>query len=220
MMTMRTKLIAALTAGVLAVPAAAIGAPKQLSANDKPQVSGPLTTNGGLQGCNKRTERHKGEAVARLHICNGYYIFDPDEESNAAADYGAYWVQGTVDAVNGWCTRSVVTELDGGGNGVTKRSPKPGTTLKTNKGRKVTPKIKVDAEGNTDSPATIKNTFRLRPGTLKSRKNGSKFRLTWTGKSRRKLAFVMGNEIQWETGESPPTFTPQVFAQFEKRDNC
>jgi hypothetical protein len=219
-MTIRTKLIAALTVGLLALPAAAIGAPKQMSANDKPQLSGPLSTDASLKSCKRKTEKVKGKAVARFHICNGYYVFDPDDETEDATDYGAYWVQATVDAVNGWCTRSVVTELAGGGSGVTQRSLKPGTTIKAKKARNVTPRIKVDADGNTDTPGTIKNTFRLRPGTLKSRNTGGKFRLTWTGKSPRKLASVMGAEIRWATGESPPTFSPQVFARFEKRNDC
>jgi hypothetical protein len=219
-MTTRTKLIAALTAGVLAIPVAAIGAPKQLSADDRPQKSGPLSTRPSLQGCKKKTQRHEGQAIARFHICNGYYVFDPDDETNTTTDYGAYWVQTTVDAINGWCTRSVTTELFEDSNGVTKRALKPGTTIKTNKGRKVTTKIKVDAQGDTDSPGTLKNTFRMRPGTLKSRRQGSRFTLVWTGKSQRKLAYVMGAEIRWTTGDSPPTFTPQLFARFEKRNDC
>jgi hypothetical protein len=219
-MTNRTKLIAVLTAGMLTLPAAAIGAPKQLSANDKPTITDPLSTNKSLQGCKKKTQKHQGEAVARFHICNGYYVFNPNDESDDEDDFGAYWVQTTVDAVNGWCTRSVTTELAGGGSGVTQRSLKPGTTIKTKKGRTVTPRIRVDAQGSTDSPGTIKNTFRLRPGTLKSRNTGDKFRTTWSGKNQKKLAFAMGAEIRWATGDSPPTFTPQVFARFEKRNDC
>ena len=219
-MTIRTTLIAVLTAIVMIAPAAAIGAPKQLAATKKPQVNGPLTTNGGLQGCKKKTERHQGEPVAHFQICNGYYVFDPDDETDAANDYGAYWVQATVDAVNGWCTRSVVTELEGGGNSIAARAPKPGTTIKKKKGQKFTTKLRVDAQGNTDSEATIKNTFKLRPGTFKARKKGSKFLLNWAGRSKKKLAYVMGAELMWAAGGSPPTLVPQVFARFEKRNNC
>lgn len=219
-MTKRTKLIAAATAAMIAFPAAAAGAPKQLAANDKPTQSGPVSTNKNLQGCKKKTQRHKGEAVARFHICNGYYVYDVDQESDADTDFGAYWVQATVNAVNGWCTRSVTTDLEGGGDGVTQRSLKPGTTIKANKARNVTPRIKVDAQGATDLPGTLKNTFRLRPGTLKARTPGDTFRLTWAGKSQKKLAFVMGAEIRWATGDAPPAFAPQVFARFEKRNDC
>jgi len=219
-MTNRTKLIAALTAALVALPAVAVGAPKQLKANNKPTLSGPVSTTPNLQGCKKKTQRHEGQAVARFHICNGYYVFNPDQETDADTDYGAYWVQATVNAVNGWCTRSVTTELTGGGDGVTQRSPKPGTTIKAKKARNVTPRVRVDAQGNTDSPGTLRNTFRLRPGTLKSRRAGSTFRTIWTGKSQQKLAFVMGAEIRWAAGEAPPGFAPQVFARFEKRNDC
>jgi hypothetical protein len=220
-MTNRTIVIAAFTAVLLALPAVAFGAPRQLSADDWPKVSDPLSTNNDLRGCNKKTQKKEGKPVARFHICNGYYVFDPDDETDNENNFGAYWVQATVDAVKGWCTRSVVTELGGGGGGgVTQRSLKPGTTIRTKKTRNVTPKIRVDAQGATDSPSTIKNTFRLRPGTLKARKKGGKFRLTWTGKQKAKLAFVMGAEIRWATGDNPPTFKPQVSARFEKRSDC
>jgi hypothetical protein len=132
-MTKRTKVIALLTAALLALPAAAAGAPKQLSADDWPKVSKPLGTNASLRGCNKETQKDdKGRPVARFHICNGYYVFDTADETDSESDFGAYWVQATVDAVKGWCTRSVVTELaGGGGGGITQRSLKPGTTIKT-----------------------------------------------------------------------------------------
>jgi hypothetical protein len=220
-MSIRTKVIALLTAALLLLPATAIGAPRQLSADDWPKVSKPLSTDESLRGCNKKTQKDQGKPVARFHICNGYYVFDTADETDNESDFGAYWVQATVDAVKGWCTRSVTTELKGGGGGgITQRSLKPGTTIKRKKARNVTPKITVDAQGATESPRTIKNTFRLRPGTLKSRNKGDNFQLTWTGKKKSKLAFVMGAEIRWATGDQPPAFTPQVSARFEKRNDC
>jgi hypothetical protein len=218
-MSNRMRMVALVAAGLVALPALAVGAPKQMDAASKPTLTGPVSTTPPLQDCNKKPEREGGEIVARFHICNGYYVFDPDDESDTANDYGAYWVQGTVDSMNGWCTRQIRTFLERGADFITARAPKPGKKLSPNKTRKFTTKLTVDAQGAATTDGVIKNNWLVLPGKLKSSLlRAGKFRLEWTGKTDRKLAFAMGVELKWPEGDSPPQIDPSMAAVFQKTD--
>jgi hypothetical protein len=216
-MSKRSRLVAVVTAALLALPATALGASNQMGAGDDPTLKGPLSTRDSLQGCKKEKEKYQGELVANFHICNGYYVFDPEAETDGTYDYGAYWVQGTVNTVNGWCTTKIDTDLDPAGEGVLSRAPKPGTKLSPNRSKRYTTKLTVDAQGAAETKGVIKNTFRVLPGKMRTiAAGGGILRIRWTGKTGKKLAFAMGLELRWPTGESPPEVSPSMSAVFRK----
>jgi hypothetical protein len=218
-MSRRTRVVALLAAAMVALPALAMGAPKQLRAKAKPTVSGPVSTTPDLWGCNMESRHNAGELVARFRICNGYYVFDPDDETDTNYDYGAYWVQGTVNTFNGWCTRELRTRIVGAGDFITARAPKPGKKLSPNRARKLTTKLTVDAQGAATTDGILKNSFLVLPGKLKANTlRAGKFRVEWTGKTDRKLGVVMGVELRWPEGDAPPEIEPSMSAVFQKTD--
>jgi hypothetical protein len=209
-----TVLIAA--ALVVAMPSPAHAA--QMDAADDPTLRGPLSTSDDLQACKKKKERgRRGRLIARFKVCSGYYLFDPDQEDNAEANYGAYWIQANIDATRRWCTRSVKIVLPLPETSHSK-APRPGISVKGRK--RHTTKLRVDAQNNTSSPGRVKNSFIVRSRRLRSKivSDGERFRLAWRGSTSRKLAYAAGIELSWDPGAGPPPVTPVVTAAFARRD--
>jgi hypothetical protein len=201
---------------VVALPSAAVAA--QLKAKDPPKVDGPLSTSPELRRCTRRTERtESGRVIAHFKVCSRYYRFDPDKESDSTSNYGAFWIQVNADATNGWCARAVKVDLSYSG-GVRNKAPKPGTREKAEHRERFTTSLIVDADGRADRKASIKNSFDLLPGILRSslRGNGKTFRLQWKGNSNAKLAFASGLELSWPEDGEAPSISPRVRSLFDR----
>jgi len=206
------QLLPLATAVALLVPAAAFAA--QLEANDPPKRDGPLSTSPSLRSCKKRTERTKGgSAIAYFKVCTRYYEFDRDQETDSNTNYGAFWVQANVDATNGWCARSAKVELSYS-RGVRNKAPKPGSTERAKQRERFTTKLIVDTDGHSAAEASLKNSFTLLPGKLRSKMvgNGKTYRLRWEGRSKNKTALAAGLELAWPEDGEAPQISPSVGA--------
>lgn len=197
-------LIAVFVAG-LTPPAAG-----QLDARAEPVVTGPLTTLGDGKKCRATKYEVDGDVVARAKICLFLYAFDPDMEDDEDRDYGVMWAQTNVDTRGGWCAFKVNTEVS-----VPKDMPMHAKVPRARKIRarkKVTWKLKVDAEGNASEEATVKKRLTLYPRSLsRSRRDGGDFdlvRVTWRGETAQKLGFVSGFEVSWPEDDGPPDAVP------------
>jgi hypothetical protein len=208
------KLLVAGVALVLGLPLSASAA--QLDADERPTTSGPVATSSELKSCRSKRVKTGNRTVARVRVCSRYFLFNPDAETDPANDYGAYWIQLNANAIRGFCVKAIRTDLSYG-NGVHAKAPKPATTVKAGKKRRLTTKLAVDAQGNSDDTGIIKNSFVLHPGTMTARvRDGDTYRLRWRGSSGGKLAFAAGLELSWATNQDAPDIDPQIVLRLSR----
>lgn len=212
--------MAGVAAMALLAPAASA---RQMTVKDEPTVSGPLEPDPELRACKTTRERSGGEVVAVFKICLQWYRFAPADETDPDKNYGALWIQATVDAKNGWCTRQMKVETVLPKKGTLTKAPRPGKTVRVAGGtKKVTSKLTVDAGGATETPGEIKQSYLVRKGTLRARfkSDANLYRLKWDGNSPKLLAMAKGIELEWPSTGSPPITTSAVRGNFRKTGGC
>jgi hypothetical protein len=189
---------------ILAPPANA----EQLAAGDEPKVSDNLQAEG--KKCATEKDKHDGEVVAVVKACQRFYILDPGSETNENRDYGAFWLQSTIDPKPGWCAESASSDIVFASKfKLVSKTPDEEESAKRSKRLKTS--LSVDAGGDATTAGSISQSSDLYPDKqTPSAKRGekmTKFRLTWTGSSTEKLAFVSGAQISWLVDEGPPQRT-------------
>ena len=192
--------VAALVAATAMVVPADAG---QMGAARNPRVSGPLELSGS--SCAKDKAVHEGETIALLESCIWLYEYDMAMETDLLRNYGAGWVQTTVDPINGWCATKVGSELTVPA-AVSVHDYAPKRKLTTKKKTRERDKLKVDAEGNAGlEEGTVSQRFDLFPRTLATSvpDTNRAVRTVWRGRESSKLAFALGAEISWELADSP-----------------
>jgi hypothetical protein len=198
-------LTAALVLSVLlATPAMA----EQLAAKDDPKVSDNLVQQG--KKCATERDEHDGTVVAVVKACQRFFTLDPAAEDNEARDYGVLWLQSTIDPKPGWCVTAAKSDMVFPARAkLAGRTPEAEETAKRSKRLKT--ELAADAGGHAATAGTISQTSTLFPDkqtpSLKKRDKTTQFRLTWTGSSDEKLAFVSGVHVSWATEDGPPKNT-------------
>ena len=204
----------------LSVTGGASGAPPaQTDARTGPVRRGPLTLSDNQ--CNRVTERDQGQLVAYTRSCIRLYTFNPNRETNSQRDYGITWLQTNVNAENGWCARTVRTNLRIPGNvTIHKRNPIPEQTKTVR--RVVTNKLVTNAGGNANSSGSLRQRYVFNPRrqTRTLVNQGATQRLSWFGSSDRKLFFQTGVVFSWNTNDEPGEFRSGLSYRFEKKNNC
>jgi hypothetical protein len=189
--------IALSSGSVLPSPAAAQNA--QMSASDDPQVSGPLSLQ--EEKCDRKVQNYEGDKVAVARRCLRFYTYDPASESALDRDYGALWLQSTVNPVDGWCTTrtgsKIILPKD---LGLHSRAPRKKRTIEERGPFTTTLDVTVEDNG---AAASIAQDWIAYPRSLKPSLTERVFKLGWGGKTGAKLAFAHGIEISW-TMSSPP----------------
>ena len=210
------KLLVLGAALVIALPA---GAHAQLDADDRPTTRGPVASGDSLKSCRSEPVRGDGGRIlARFRVCSRYYLFNPDAETDDSKDYGAFWIQVQANASRGVCVKKIRTKLSYS-RGVHAKSPKPGTTVKAGKKKRYATKLTVDAQGNTETRATIRNSFVLHGGKMSARTvKGGDYLLAWRGSSGKKLGFAAGLELSWPESGEAPRVKPRIRARLSR--NC
>lgn len=193
----------------LAAPAQAA----QLDPRTAPITSGPLiedsdTYEGKRCSRNEMMDLENKVVVAVTKYCWTFFRFDPAAETDTARNYGAWWIQSIVRPKNGWCTSKVVTQMSMS-TGSTMHGIS-GKDFETSSKRDITPKLRLDVEGNTETPALIKQSLKLIPKKLVTKfvSKNNNFKMVWTGATRRAVAAAGGIEGSWPAEESPPVFLP------------
>jgi hypothetical protein len=210
----RIAVVVVIALALIAPPA--LGA--QMTAGEKPVVKGPLDTDQSLHKCKSEPERFQGVVIANFKLCSTYYLFDSTQETDSERDYGAVWVQGTVDPVNGWCARWVRMDLPIDEGRAHTKAPRPGTVLKPRKAKRVKTRLEVDAQGHAVDEGVLKNSFRLYRRQLRTTflEKSRTLRMRWTGNKSNKLAFAMGVETSWPRGGDVPFPVPEISAGLQK----
>ncbi|HEX2051390.1 MAG TPA: hypothetical protein VHJ34_12290 [Actinomycetota bacterium] len=206
-----TKLASLAAAAAIVLSAAPAAA--QLDATNAPRSRGPVTLED--KDCKRDVQRAPGGAVmARFALCRWFYRFKPERETNENRDFGAFWIQASVDAENGWCTRWTKADMklpDKFGM----LAPKLGTERRGP--QRFTTKLVVDASGDTERPARLQQTFKVFPGKMRAFKPSKDvYRLRWDGATKRKLAYAYGIEVSYPDGGNPSVVTPSILALFRR----
>ena len=192
----------------LAAPAQAA----QLDPRTAPVTSGPLIEDSGAYEGNRCSRQEiagtNGEVAAVAKFCWTFYRFDPAAETDAGRDYGAWWIQSVVKPKNGWCASKVVTQMTMA-TGSTMHGLS-GRDFQTSSSRSITQKLRMDVEGNTTTPALIKQSLKLIPSKLVSKfvTRSNTFKMVWSGATRRAVAAAGGVEGSWAGDQGPPVFLP------------
>lgn len=192
------------TTMLLATPAYA----EQIAAKDEPKVSDNLASQG--KKCATERDKHDGVVVAVVKACQRFYTLDTAAETNEERDFGAFWLQSTIDPKPGWCVTSGSSDIVFPSRfTVVSKAPDAAETAKKSKRLKTT--LSVDAGGDAGTPGSISQSSTLYPDTqtplVKRGEKKTKLRLKWSGSSGEKLAFVSGVQISWATDEGAPQRT-------------
>ena len=177
-------------------------AARQLSAQDEPAISGPLSL--AAEECDEQTLKADGRPVIKVEFCIFFYQFNSLFELDLSYDYGVAWAQATYDALPGLCTSEVSFYVEvSPGTEIYGRTPEePAQT------RKASPVIvQLDAWANTTAiqGGLVTQEFNLLPGKMAptGETGESRVGVSWKGRSAGKLAFATGAEIGWPALESP-----------------
>ncbi len=196
----RSYLVPLLVMG-LSVPAAPASA--QIDAEDRPIVRGPLVQQ--LKQCKRKRVRVDGNLVAVAESCIRFLSFAPEKEGDAARDYGAIWLQTTLDSRRKWCTTKIKGDIFvPRGARLHARAPR---ALFAAQRRSVRTKLKVDAAGHaTGRAGVVRRVFSLLPRRLRGRRaaDGTVWRAAWRGSTKAKVAAASGIEVSWATADGPP----------------
>jgi hypothetical protein len=199
--SLRTVAIAAIL-GALLLPT---DASAQLDAKENPRKTGPLAKDGGQ--CKRDVARSGSQVAAVSKSCSDVYSFNPERESKQNRDYGAVWLQSSVDTKPGWCTTETVMTLRvPRGVRIEDRTP---SFKRTDDGQRVRARIVVDADGTAEKNGVVKNHFRLFPNRLKPNVDGRTLTVDWKGNTGRTLGFAMGVEVSWNSDEGFPNRSPR-----------
>lgn len=190
----------------------------QLGAREDPEATGPLAR--VSKDCSSKAERHNGKVVANTTSCTYFYAFNPARESDSGRNFGVMWLQTSVNARNGWCTRKVNSDIripD-----VARAHARGPGRVQTDHKRRVRARVTADAQGATSRPGAVEQGFTLRPRLIEpvTLKGPKRFRLKWRGKSARRLAFALGAELSWPRRTPPGSLVTAVGYEFEKRPDC
>ena len=192
----------------------------QTSARDEPDVSGPLELVD--EGCSGGGVRHEGRRIARVMSCVRLYQFDEVMESDPLRSYGVAWVQTTVDAARGWCTKAVNTNIVLGTD-IERHGRAPAQRIRIYRPRPLRVHLAADANGYGMADAWIAQRVTAFRGTLtpSTGNEGRLLRLTWAGRRQgAKLAFAMGAEISWGYFAGPEIRAGLGQMRFVKRRRC
>ena len=206
-MPSRVSTVAALCAAALMALAPPAHA-EQLTAKEAPKVSDNLEPKG--KKCATERDKHDGVVVAVVKACQRFYTLDTAAETDEARDYGAFWLQSTIDPKPGWCVTSGSSDIVFRSRlELVSKAPDAEEAAKKSKRLKTT--LSVDAAGNASTPGSISQNSTLYPDkqtpSVKEGENVTKVRLKWTGSSSEKLAFVSGAQVSWASDEGPPQKT-------------
>jgi hypothetical protein len=173
----------------------------QLGAGDTP-LDGGLET--GQKNCLREEVRLGGLLAATTRQCSFGFRIPADQEVDEASDYGAAWVQASLESRPGWCTRRVRIDvvLPDGASPLAV-SPEPTQAKRPGVGRAVLP------VGNPELASTgslLQASFVVQPGEISvKRRGGETVSLVWRGRSRADLAFAVGVAVSWDAAASVPT---------------
>ncbi|MGH2753343.1 MAG: hypothetical protein ACRDLB_02815 [Actinomycetota bacterium] len=216
-MRMRRVALPLVLVALMAIPA---DAADQLDARDAPETTGPLEA--GEKGCDGGTEKHEGEVVARVRLCYRLFLVNVEEEDDEERDFGAIWLQSTVDAKRGWCTTAVRTSALVSSDG-TIHARTPSRRITAKRARSVTRGLKIDAQGALADAAKISQDFIVYPKrtvpSLNALGDGERFKLTWKGSTARPLGFAMGAELSWAQADGSPQIDPKLTYDFSAKPN-
>ena len=206
--------------GVGTVPAAA----EQLDAKNDPKTSDNVT----LAGRKCATERDKkdGEVVAVIHSCQRFYLLDATAEDDGARDYGAFWLQSTIDPAPGWCASSVASDMVFSSTAAKVVSTSPAEAVATAEASRLKTVLDLDANDHATQAGRISQASRQYPDGLTpdvTKADGkTRFRLTWNGSNGHVLALVSGLQVSWKTDDGPPKTTRFGLRKYtlRQKNNC
>ena len=205
-----------LLSGLLAAPSTALAA--QMTARDRPVVRGPLRQE--IRRCRSREVRFEGRVIAEARSCIRLYRLRPGVDNHSARDYGAVWLQATLDPRRRWCAEKVRSDVDvPDGTRMHNRAPR---SRFTDRRRRVRTRLVVDARGRADRRGVIRQGYALLPRALRTstRSDGRLWRAVWRGSTDATVAIATGIEISWPAGEPPDRVSSNLAYRLQRKASC
>ena len=185
-------------------------------ASDKPKCSDRREVDGRTDPTPKKPNNGDGTVMARVRLCSWLLTYDPEQDGNVGRDFGAAWVQTSIDGRNGYCVRSANTKIrlplqEGLVSGRT-----PHKTVQLDAPRRKNVGLTIAPRNSSGTVATVAQHFRLLPRELnvlyKDKPNGRLYSNLWRGRAtdRQTLSFAAGVKMSWLTENGSPSFLPRL----------
>ena len=197
----------------------------QLDPTTGPSLDGPLKTDKAR--CYDILEKDEGTArdpkdqtvMARVRLCSWLVSYDHNKENDAVNDYGAAWVQTSIDTRNGYCVRQANTKLrlPFGEGRVMGRTPHQSLSVIAPQRKNVS--LTIDPPGK-GPEGLVSQHFRLYPDEMrvifKRVENGRLYVTRWNGKATddQTISFAAGVSMSWAALEGSPKFLPRLNYRF------
>ena len=216
---MRLRPVAVVTTlvlGSLIIPSAATAA--QMTAREAPSVRGPLRL--AIKNCRARRVRFEGSVVGVTRSCIRMYRLRGGRENDAARDYGAIWLQVTVNPRAGWCVRAVKSDI-GVPSGTTLHARRPRSRAADSR-RGARTKLVVDARGRAPIPGVIRQNYTLFPRSLRAFRTSeaNAWRTVWRGSTGSTVGLPSGIEVSWREGRPPERVNSNIGYELQRRAAC
>jgi hypothetical protein len=188
-----------------------VNASEQLDARTEPSYTAPLSdSNESYSGQRCQTEHPEADGVvtARIRFCRTFLRFDPGSETDTTNDYGVWWIQANIKAMNGWCVSRGRATL-GMEEGFTPSAVLE-TDLRSDNATEQTVTFVSEAGGTAVAPATVQQSLITYKGRYRSfwEAETSTYVVKWRGSTKRKIALAGGIEGSWDTTVGPGVFLP------------
>jgi hypothetical protein len=212
----RVGVVTSLVLGSLIVGSPAGAA--QMTARERPSVQGPLRV--AVKHCQARRVRFEDRVVGVTRSCIRFYRLRASRENDAARDYGALWLQATVNPREGWCVRAVKSDISvPSGARLHARRPNP---VATESGRRARTRLVVDARDQAPTPGVIRQDYTLFPRGVRAFRisEGDAWRTAWRGSKGAVVGLPSGIEVSWRAGHPPARVESNLGYELQRRSSC
>jgi hypothetical protein len=190
-----------LAAGIAAATlVAAAPAHAQMNPRSAPRSTGPLGSS--PKRCQSDNLRAAGRVRGRLVVCAFSFGLNSAVDGNPNRDFGAVWIQASINPTNGWCAvRAPLSVVRPNNTRVVSVTPR---ALRARRARSHVARLTIGGpaakrvgrlrKGFTVFPRRLRRTFRPGPGRLTA---------MWNGRTRNTVAVVAGLEVSWREALNP-----------------
>jgi hypothetical protein len=189
----------------------------QLGAGDTP-------LDGGLEdedkNCRRDEQRLDGALAATTRQCSFGFLLPATQEMDEQSDYGAAWVQTTLDSRRGWCATRVQMDvaLPDGASPIA-FSPE---AFRTKRPRVRSTVLNVGDPELSQIVSVLQSSYLVQPGriTVDPREGGQVVRLVWRGRSGADLALALGVAVSWPAAGTVPELPARTRVEYRLAPEC
>lgn len=210
-----------LVSGVVALVGTATPAQAaQLDPRTEPEISGGSLSD-PARACSRHVTKREARTAAVLRSCTFLYV----QGMSVDRTHAVVWKQVRAKARKGFCLKRIDSDLTRGHDMSNSFDQLvPGAPLEAGKSKRVETSLTVDAGGTMSEPATVRQSYVLRPNRIRVSTQmtdvGERFRAAWRGSTRRAAAVVSGVDFSWNTAVGGPGVNSSSSYRIKRQTSC